>query len=94
MYTHLERDEIILIYILNGNKMKHLNFFKSTVFMILLFFGWNTIACFLAKWYPDWVSINIFFAAAVNVFIGIMVTYNGLVAVNKRAIEKMLTPRP
>jgi hypothetical protein len=73
--------------------MKYLNFFKSTVFMILLFFGWNTMAYFLARWYPNLVSINIFFAAMVNVFIGIMVTYNGLVAVNKRAIDKMLTPK-
>ncbi len=69
--------------------MKYLNFFKSTSAMILLFFTGNIGMYYVSKWY-DLIFIPLFILSIMNVFIGIMITYNGIVAVNKRTIKKIL----
>lgn len=73
-----------------------MKFFKgltSTLSMLAFFFIGNTLFYFSFVWFPKWVILHIIIFAFMNFGIGVMITYNALVANNKRTVENMLKPK-
>lgn len=68
--------------------MKYFKFLTSTLSMIILYFVSNVAAYFLfINKYP---IITLFLLSIINVNVGIIITYNALVSMNKRTVKKIL----
>ncbi len=64
----------------------------STLSMIFLFMVTNTLLYFSNSWISGkWTILTIFITGLINVFVGIMITYNSLVSMNKRTVQKVLS---
>ena len=72
--------------------MKILKGFTSTLSALTFFLTGNILFYFFFFFFPNWAILHVIVAAFMNFAIGVMITYNALVANNKRNVEKMLTP--
>lgn len=61
--------------------------------MLFYFFIGNTLFYLSLEWFPSFTILTSVISAVMNFTIGVMVTYNALVANNKRTIENMLKPK-
>lgn len=73
--------------------MKFLKGFTNTLSMLLYFFVGNILSYYSFGRFPDWIILHVIIAAFLNFAIGVMITYNALVANNKRTIDNMLKPK-
>jgi len=73
--------------------MKILKGLTSTLSMLAFFFIGNTLFYFSFVSSPEWAILHVIIFAVMNFAIGVMITYNALVANNKRTVENMLKPK-